>query len=214
MNNKLQEKYESRYELIYPEANYYNHCFYCGDYSDLYDYFPTLTNAHLYHEKSPHYKVPACKECYNLLKDKVHDDLKERRDIAQKLLRKKHKKVIANGMQWSENEISNWEQEDPDSSLLKQVKAIRGQYKIIKRSVSFKGYEYEYRGEKCDKGETFSLPNITVNDTEYDSIEDAVLNLSKQLNVNSNKFYEQLTTGLSFQETYNFIERDKTVNVE
>ncbi len=214
MNNELEETYKSRYELIYPEFHYRNRCFYCGDYADIYDYFPALQKAHLYRETSPHYKVPSCKECCGLLKNKVQESLKERREVVQQLLRIRHKKIIANGMQWSEKEIGSWENDDSKSSLLRQVKATREKYFILKERISFKGYEYEYNGGRCEKGEVYSLPNITINDVEYPSIEDAVLNLSKQLNVNSNKIYGQLAKGTSLQSTYNFLEQEKTINLE
>ncbi len=94
MNNELEEKYKSRYELIYPEFNYRNRCFYCGDYADMHDYFPVLIKAHLYRETSPHYKVPSCKECCGLLKDTTQESLKERRETAQQLLRNRHIKII------------------------------------------------------------------------------------------------------------------------
>ncbi len=124
----------------------FNTCFYCGCVATQLDLAPPLNRAEFYlktREQADFYSIPACNECYKLLKSCRHASLNERVDALKLKLAKKYETAIRIYEHWQDDEI-----EALDYSLRHSVEAGLKVGEESYQRYKFTGFEYEVDGEK------------------------------------------------------------------
>ncbi|MFS7251304.1 hypothetical protein AB6869_09675 [Rahnella rivi] len=149
----------------------FNTCFYCGCVATVYDLSPPLKYAEFFfktREDADFYKVPACGECGEFLKNDKSGLLGQRMDRIKKILSEKYKKALRIYEMWNVDEV-----DELDYQLKHSVKAglILGEESY--RRCKYKGFDYEVDNNKY-KGVFLKSEVITIFGEEFDNFRDAL----------------------------------------
>lgn len=135
------------YQQLYASSsNNFNTCFYCGCISTTNDLVPPLKYASFYittREDADFYRLPACNECYELLKADKSALLTTRFDNLKRKLRKKYSKAIQVYELWDETEVN-----ELDYNLRKSVLAGLELGEEAYSRWRYKGFEFEIQGSR------------------------------------------------------------------
>ena len=124
----------------------FHSCFYCGCIAAKYDLVPPVKYAEFYlktREDADFYKVPACRECFDFLKNDKSPLLGQRVDVAKRKLARKYQQAIRIYEVWDLDEI-----DDLSYQLKHSVNAGIVLGKESSQRVNFKGFDFEADGEK------------------------------------------------------------------
>jgi len=168
----------------------FNTCFYCGCIATKYDLAPPIKFAQFYlttHEEADFYSVPACRECFDFLKNDKSALLGQRVDIAKRKLVQKYQRAIRIYEVWEQDEI-----DDLSYQLKHSVNAGMVLGKESSERVKFAGFDFEADGEKHSahyvKNEVF-----TVFDEKFDNFRGALDYASKAYRIPKAKLIEMFT---------------------
>lgn len=137
----------------------FNTCFYCGCVATEYDLTPPVKYAEFYlktREDADFYRVPACRECFDFLKNEKSGLLGQRVDSVKRKLSRKYQKAIRMYELWDHEEIKGF-----DYQLQHSIHAgiVLGRESC--KRVKFKGFDFEADGEKHSahyaENKTFSV---------------------------------------------------------
>ena len=126
------------YEFVAPYGEYV--CVYCGESADSRDHAPSLASLHRIMDTVPSsewprcHLYPSCRECNMLLNDCADHTMVNRRGVAHKRLRKRHKRLL---------EMPNWEPEelsDLSPRLRESVEASLRQRERLRERLRFPMY--------------------------------------------------------------------------
>ncbi|EPJ44969.1 MAG: hypothetical protein OFPI_38500 [Osedax symbiont Rs2] len=124
----------------------FHSCFYCGCIAAKYDLAPPLKFADFYlktREDADFYKVPACRECFDFLKNDKSPLLGQRVDVAKRKLARKYQRAIRIYEVWDHDEIG-----DLGYQLKHSINAGIVLGKESYQRIKFKGFDFEADGEK------------------------------------------------------------------
>lgn len=149
----------------------FNTCFYCGCVATKYDLTPPLKYAEFYlktREDADFYRVPACKDCFEFLRNDRSGLLGQRVDAAKRKLARKYQKAIRIYEMWDHDEI-----DDLDYHLKKSIKAGLVLGKESYERIKFKGFDFEADGEK-HSAHYVENETLTVFGEKFDNFRDAL----------------------------------------
>ena len=139
----------SNYQKFYEPLNAvhsadFNRCIYCGCEAACPDFIPPIKFIHDWRDVNSSAEficVPACNECFDLLKNENNGTLEPRIVVLKKLLAAKYKKAIRVFNHWSMDEI-----EEMDIAF--QISLKGGMYlgKEALSRINFAGFDYEING--------------------------------------------------------------------
>lgn len=165
----------------------FNTCFYCGCVATKYDLTPPLKYAEFYlktREDADFYRVPACKDCFDFLRNEKSGLLGQRVDVVKRKLARKYQKAIRMYEMWDHDEI-----EDLDYHLKKSVNAGLILGKESYERIRFKGFDFEADGEK-HSAHYVENETLTVFGDKFDNFRDALDYGSKAFRIPKAKLSE------------------------
>ncbi len=149
----------------------FNTCFYCGCVATKYDLTPPLKYAEFYlktREDADFYRVPACRDCFDFLRNEKSGLLGQRVDVAKRKLTRKYQKAIRIYEMWDHDEL-----DDLDYHLKKSVNAGLILGKESYERIKFKGFDFEADGEK-HSAHYVENQTLTVFGKKFENFRDAL----------------------------------------
>lgn len=184
----------------------FNTCFYCGCIATETDLVPPLKYAEFYlkaREDADFYKVPSCKECYEILATDRSALLGQRADNVKKKLARKYQKAIRVYEMWDEDEL-----QELDYSLNRSIKAGLSLGREAHERVKFRGFEFEANGEKY-RSHFYKKDLITVFGQEFSNFKDALDYASKAFRIPKAKLrYLFMEYNNSFDDAIKFFQNE------
>lgn len=163
------------------DSNYFNVCIYCGCEATQSDYVPPQKYADVYgrhYAVSYRMVVPCCVECAVFLGGSHHHTLELRSEFVRKKIAAKYKKSLRIYKSWDDDELGGL-----SPALRKSVLAGIELGRDAYARITFSGYAFEYEGQRSfsplGSGERY-----TVLGTEFDSLRDALLFVSRSYRIN------------------------------
>ncbi|MCL1076582.1 hypothetical protein D5R81_00080 [Parashewanella spongiae] len=169
------------------ESRHFNVCFYCGCIATEYDFIPPLKLAEFYirtGEEADFYEIPACNECFNLLKEDKSGLLGQRVDFVKSKLAKKYEKALRVYHLWHKDELDDFDH-NFKKSLNAGIELGTETYERIK----FKGFEFEVDGQKRHSN-FVQTEKLSVFGETFDNFRDALDYASKSYRVPKAKLKE------------------------
>lgn len=190
LRQKAIKLYNARYDRLYQDVKNTGVCFYCGEYSILLDHYPPITKAEYYDTSADFMLIPSCKECNSLLSDSVQDSLIDRVNYIKSKLAKRYSGLIK--ANHTDDELEQWQKDDPKSDLLKLCMAVKAERDIILTRLEYTPATFQFKNgdyniSNCD----LSLA-MNVNGKRYESLDHAINECSKLYNINKIKLKHKL----------------------
>ena len=198
--------YENYYERLSAVHSVdFNRCFYCGCEASKLDFIPPIYFIQEWKSASRNadfISVPACFECFDLLKKHNNATLDSRVNALKILLGSKYDKAINIYNLWKKNEL-----DDMDESFQKSLEAgIKLGAESIER-LRFRGYDYEINGS-VTRLESAQRHTIAVFGEEFSDYKDALEYASSSYRINKAQLSElYFENGKSFDKAISAFHR-------
>jgi len=142
----LRSIYQERYsEISAVQLECVGRCYYCGDTAEVKDHYPPLSTADCFsvEDDIDWLLVPSCSECNLLAGSEPHNTLEERREYIQEKLKSRYKKELRLGEHWYDAELEEVLNENPTSTLFRDMTHMKAKGSWLKGRVSFEGYGFD-----------------------------------------------------------------------
>ncbi|WP_218312579.1 hypothetical protein [Alteromonas antoniana] len=176
----------------------FNTCFYCGCDATAQDYIPPISFIHEYTNSrsvADFIKVPACNECFDMVKFQRGSNLAERIDAAKHAIAKKYAKAIRVYEMWKLSEL-----EEMDENFQSSLKGGLSLGEEATERLNFKGFDYEVDGEVNRVGPS-ETKKISVYEREFLDFKTALDHASETSRIPKHKLRElYYQNGRSFEK--------------